>query len=285
VPFIKDKISVIIATHNSLPLLENCLASLKKGLSSLVNEIIVVDNNSHDHSPTMTRQMMPEAVVLTNNKNTGFASACNQGASKATGEFLLFVNPDLEIDLDAVEYLKKVFTANEKAGAVTGRLRFGDGSFQPNCREFPTPGNLLYSRGSVLSRLLGQKPVYTLGDYKETTKVAAVSGTMLMIRNEVFYSTGRFDERFFMYMEDTDLCYRLHLADYDNYFCPDAGAVHNWGSGSSAGRFKRNLWHHGSVWKYFLKHFPNGFSVVVLPVILMFNFLLLLIFPSWQRKK
>jgi len=228
--------------------------------------------------------MSPDAVILSNKKNRGFASACNQGADYATGEYLLFLNPDLELDRTAITELIATASSEDKAGAVTGRLRFPDGRFQANCRQFPTPGNLFVSRGAAFGRLFGAKG-YSLEDDTDTVRVPATAGTMLLVRKDRFESVGRFDQRFFMYVEDTDLCYRLEQAGYYNYYNPKAGAVHNWERGSSASRVRRAWYHHWSIWKYFLKHQANGFSLVLLPLLLLVNFVLVTIIPGARRSR
>ena len=88
-----------------------------------------------------------------------------------------------------------------------------------------------------------------------------------------------------MYMEDTDLCLRLRNSGLKNYFVPSAGAVHLWGKGSRAGRTRRRWYHHVSVWKYFVKHFPDGFSVIVLPVVLAVNFVVGSVLPPPERHR
>ncbi|UCD95478.1 MAG: glycosyltransferase family 2 protein, partial [Candidatus Zixiibacteriota bacterium] len=163
------------------------------------------------------------------------------------------------------------------AGAVCARMRNPDGSFQATARRFPTMRNIFFSRGSMLEA--GIKPMlpaesYTLDDYSETTEVPAASATCLMIEKEFFRSLNGFDERFFLFMEDTDLCLRVRQAGRKIYFVPEAGAVHRWGTGSSVSVIKRSWLHHRSVWKYFLKHYPNGFSLFLLPVFLFVNFIL-----------
>jgi GT2 family glycosyltransferase len=240
VSFVEDSVSVIIVTYNSLPVFRDCLDHLRAAAVDMDCEIVVVDNNSSDHSASVARHVFDGAAVLTNNRNLGFATACNQGAAAARGDYLLFLNPDVLIDSDAIRLLKAAIKSTDKAGAVTGRLRFPDGVFQPNCRHFPTVSNLLFSRGSVLSRLLGRTSSYTLEDYGQLCRVPAVAGTMLMIRSELFRALGGFDERFFMYMEDTELCYRIDRAGYANYYVPEAGAVHLWAQGSKTGRMRRN---------------------------------------------
>lgn len=246
-------------------------------------ELILVDNDSSDAGPNKVRERFPESKLITNPTNRGFAAACNLGAGEADGEYLLFLNPDVQLDSGALETLIETARDTDRAGLVSGRLRNPDGSFQPSCRQFPTPGNMIFSRGSAWSRWFGAggtSPRYTLSDATETTSVPAVAAAMVVINRALFLSLHGFDERFFMYMEDTDLSYRLHLADYQNLFVPEAGGVHRWGCGSTAGRIRRLGYHHQSVWKYFLKHFPNGFSVLLLPLLLTVNFCLKALFPT-----
>lgn len=280
---VKNKVSIVIVTHNSQTTLERCLASLHGSLADIDHELMVVDNASSDGSTEMVRRHYPDAVVIANEKNRGFAAACNQAVQETEGEFLLFVNPDVQIDPGSAQSMMALIRNDHEAGAITPRMRNLDGSFQPTCRRLPTIYNLLFSRGSVLSRLIGARHIYTLPDYAETTAVEAVAATVLLIRHSLFGRMKGFDERFFMYMEDTDLCYRLRAMGYRNYFVPTAGAVHDWGHGSDAGRLRRTWHHHFSVWKYFLKHLPNGFSLLVLPVILTLNMLLSIITPPYSR--
>lgn len=248
----------------------------------------MADNASVDGSPEEALRCLPGATVIRNEKNLGFAAACNRGASVAAGEWLFFVNPDVRLDVDSMPELLAAIRPYERAGLATMRLRFPDDTFQANCRNFPTISNLLFSRGSLLGRLLWRsvKPetsVYTLPDFPEVTAVQAVSGTAVVIRRDLFLRAGGFDERYFMFMEDTDLSYRLHLHGYSNLFVPQAGAVHGWGRGSSGGQVWRQWQHHQSVWKYFLKYQPTGFALLLLPGILFINFLLVALLP--QKRK
>lgn len=277
---VTGRVSIIIVTCNSLPSVSDSLESLEAAVKNIDCELIVVDNASADGSAGVVRENFGHATVIQNGRNVGFAAACNIGADRASGEYLLFHNPDLQIDADAISNLLNAYAKREKVGAVAGRMRFPDGSFQPTCRNFPTLRNMFFSRGSALSRLVPRGEVYTLPDCEETTEVPAVAGTFMMTKAHLFRSMGGFDRRFFMYMEDTDLCLRLARAGYRNYFVPSAGGVHLWGKGSQAGRFRRSCHHHLSVWKYFLKHHPNGFSLFVLPMVLLVNLVLRALLPK-----
>ena len=279
-----DKVSVIIVTCNSLPLLDGCLRALAEAVAAIDHELLVVDNNSTEDPSSVVRRYFPEAMVQVLDKNVGFAAACNRGAREAGGMFLLFLNPDVVLDGGAVGSLLAALKSCRKPGAIAGRMRYADGVFQPTCRRLPTISNIIFSRGSVLSRLFGRNTLYTLPDYEETTPVPAVAATVMLIRRSVFMRFKGFDERFFMYMEDTDLCKRLARLGYVNLFVPTAGAVHDWGRGSDAGRIRRSWLHHGSVWKYFLKHLPNGFSLIVLPLFLALNFICILVIAVLQSR-
>ncbi len=278
-----DIVSVIVVTCNSLPSLDGCLAGLLRAVAAIDHELLVVDNNSTEDPSPLVRSHFPDARVQVLKKNVGFATACNRGARAAKGMFLLFLNPDVVLDSGAVSSLLAALKSYHKPGAVAGRMRYPDGGFQPTCRRLPTIGNIVFSRGSVLSRLFGRNTLYTLPDYEETTPVPAVAATVMLIRRSLFMLMKGFDQRFLMYMEDTDLCKRLSTLGYVNLFVPTAGAVHDWGRGSDAGRTRRSWLHHNSMWKYFLKHLPNGFSLLVLPLILTVNFLFTLVIGTLQR--
>ena len=271
-----------------MPLLRDCLSSLKAAGRNVDYDIVLVDNNSTDLSPSVARTLFPNMTILINRENLGFAVACNQGSAAADGEFLLFLNPDVLVDEDGIENLQAVFSAKDRIGWATARLRYPDGTFQPTCRRTPTQQNILFSRGSFLGNIMGGRRSkranqYTLPDYLDTTIVDAVSGTMVMIRRNLFSRVGGFDERFFMYMEDTDLSLRLTKGGYVNVFVPDAGGVHFWRRGSSAGRVKRIWHHHCSMWKYFRKHFQGRFLLVLLPLLLAANFILAVLFQHPNR--
>ena len=278
------QISVVLVTHNSLPALSGCLKALTGAVAGTSCEVIVVDNASQDGSAEEVKRLFPRARVISNARNLGFARACNQGTEAAGGGYLFFLNPDVELDTDAIAALLTVIKEHSDAGLVSGRLRYPDGAFQATCRRFPTIGNLIFSRGSALagfiSKMRSPSNRYTLPDYAETTDVPAVAATMVMVRRALFTQVGGFDQRYFMFMEDTDLSLRLHQLGYRNLFVPSAGAVHDWGRGAKAGRIRRAYYHHVSLWKYFLKHFPNGFSVVVLPLLLFVNFISVIILPE-----
>lgn len=279
-------VSAIIVTYNSADSIINCLASLLPQLKSVGGEVVVFDNNSTDSTVLSIRGNYPEVKIMTSPKNIGFAAACNAAAPSATGEYLLFVNPDLLLDNNAISMMLACFERRSDCGIVTARLRFPDGRFQANCRRFPTISNIFLSRGSLLQRykLLKDDGAYTLPDYPEITRVPATSATCLMIRRSLFDELKGFDSRFFLFMEDTDLCQRALLVGKSTFFTPYAGAVHLWGSGSNIAAWRRDFYQHMSVWKYFLKYYPNGFSILALPLLLAINLVAKIILRGGSKK-
>lgn len=273
-----NKISLIIVTYNSLPALKTCLLHIKEATQQVDCEIIIVDNNSTDHSPSAAKNVLPNADIIMNRENLGFASACNIGAKQAKGSLLLFVNPDVFLDGNCIEELVSFMKNKDRIGAVSGRLRNPDGSFQPTSRNLPTFSNILFSRGSLIGKIFRNSNVYTLPDSAKPIEVPAVAGTLFMIRRDVFETINRFDTRFFMFMEDTDLCKRLNMLGFANFFVPLAGAVHEWGKGSNEGRNSRVWQHHKSVYKYFAKHRRGLITFIVLPLLLLINLFLVSFF-------
>lgn len=271
----QPQLSIVVVTHNSSHRLDLCFSALLRATDTFAAELIVVDNASNDWEITskLISIHFPSAKIIRLDRNRGFAFAVNRGAEQARGEFLCLLNPDVFLENDTLTKLLTTITTTPKAAVVVPKLTFPDGRFQASCRQFPTPSNILFSRGSVLGRLFTQK-FYTLPEYKEITPVPAAAGAVMVVRKQLFTSLGGFDERFFMYPEDMDFCLRANQKGYSVLFIPQATAVHGWGQGSKTGLLRRTWYHHYSIWQYFLKHGPQGFALTVLPVLLLLNFVL-----------
>lgn len=261
-----------------MAVIDECLTSVQVACQTIESELLLVDNNSSDNSASHVRRQFPDVIVIPNATNTGFASACNQGADRARGKFLLFVNPDSIPDTDAVTTLLNTWRELTQPGMLVPRLRFPDGRFQPTCRKFPTFQNMFFSRQSLLGKWFGSSATYTLPDYSETMPVEAAAATIALVDREQFLLTGQFDERFFMFMEDTDYCYRLWKRNFRTYFVPDAGAVHDWGRGSRTGHCRRAWYHHLSFQRYFLKHHGGVKTLLLLPLMLGVNLVMSCLF-------
>lgn len=268
-------LSVVIVNHYSEDVLGDCLAALAAGGPAQGLEIILVDNPARDNAPAFPIPAGLTVRRVVAGERLGFSAACNLGAAEAGGRFLLFLNPDVCVARPAPTKLMTALTEHRHVGAAVGRLITPEGRFQPSCRRFPTAARLTLSRGSILGRMIRPKTgPYTLPDYSVPTEVEAAAAAMMMLRKEVFERIGGFDPGFFMYMEDTDLCYRLREGGYATLYVPEAEGVHLWGHSTARYRFRRLIWHHRSVWRYFVKHRAAGASRLVLAPALVANCLL-----------
>ena len=273
-------VSIIVVTHNTQPVLTSFLKSLTVALEQLTAQVIIVDNASQDRTLEIIGNHLPKAQLLSNDKNLGFAAAVNQGAKLAGNKWLLLLNPDLELDSECINVLIERAAQYDDLGLATGRITFPDGTFQSVCRNLPTVGNLIFSRGFFLSRLFAQSRQYTLPDFDQDTPVPAIAGTMMLVERSVWEQLGGFDEQYFMFMEDTDLSRRAIEAGLINRYIPGATAIHKWGRGSSIGSHRRRYYHHRSLWLYFRKYHNLILAYTILPISLGLNFLLGSILPS-----
>jgi GT2 family glycosyltransferase len=279
-------VSAVVVTFNSRRRIVACLEALKGEIESVSGEILLSDNRSSDETVTVVSEKFPDIRIFEAPRNIGFAAAANAASLAAEGKFLLFANPDMIIDKGALAILLESYGIHSDTGAVAARMRNPDGSFQATCRQLPTYRNILFSRRSSIGSGLWKgraKDIYTLGDFADISEVPAAAATCLLIEKQFFHSLGGFDRRFFMFMEDTDLCLRIRNAGKRVYFVPQAGGVHYWGSGADSSSLKRDWLHHVSAYKYFLKHYPNGFSVFVVPLALLVNFSLKRLIKIWRK--
>jgi len=179
----------------------------------------------------------------------------------------------------------------ENAAIVTPRTINSKGEFHAVCRRFPTHKNIIFSRGSFLYRIPFLRKYhenYTLPDFDQVTMVDAVAGTAMLIRAEDFNRVNNFDERFFMYFEDTDLCKKFSLQGKNCYYIPDVELIHcNQGS-SKKNPVQRIAAHHKSTAEYYLKWFPHNYiSNILLIAMLGVNFIfqLLINYASLHSNK
>ena len=258
-------LTVVIVSYNTRDLTLACLESIYHQTRGLDYEVIVVDNQSADGSADAISQQFPQAKLLRPGKNLGFAGANNYAAQQARGEFLLLLNPDTVILDGAVQKVHEFATRHPEAGIFGGRTLFADRSLNPNsCHGRPTPWSLL-CMGLGLSAVFRRSRWFdpeSLGPWPRDTvaEVDAVTGCFLLIRREWWQRLGGFDETFFMYGEDTDLCLRAWQQGSKCLICPDAELIHYGGASEkiradkmirlfrAKAQLVRKHWRPGSVW-------------------------------------
>jgi GT2 family glycosyltransferase len=251
-------ISIIIVTWNSEEFIRKCLHSCLRNSEGLSREIIVVDNSSMDGTAQIIREFHSQVNLIENKTNEGYSKANNQGIEKSTGRYMLLLNPDTEIQGNALDLMLKFMEANPKIGALGPKLINPDGTVQPSCREFPTYSTLIWEF-TGLSRILPKSRVFgswRMGyfDFNQPGEVDQPMGSCLMLRRETFNQVGLFDENFTMFFNDVDLCYRIKKVGWKIFFFPDAQVVHQ--KGASTGKAKRKMiWlSHLAFYKFFRKY-------------------------------
>jgi N-acetylglucosaminyl-diphospho-decaprenol L-rhamnosyltransferase len=266
-------LSIVVVSYNAREALQVCLCSIDNHPPRGTFEVIVVDNASTDGSSEMVKNLFPGVRLLPLVANHGYAYACNYGARSSRGGTLLFLNSDVEVTAGALGSLQACLQEREGATICSGRLESYDGSPQPSCRRFPTHFSILFARGSVLSKLPfvgGLRNRYVMEPPQGTRGVDSAAGACILLQRAVFESLGGFDERFFMYAEDLDLCYRLKKRDGEVLYVPESVFKHRWGASSVGNRLHLELEHHRSIYRYFTKHYPRRrLSNLILAVMLL----------------
>jgi len=223
-------VSVVIVNWNTRDILGDCLRTIYEQTRSAAFEVIVVDNASQDGSPEMVRTDYPQAMLLANGTNVGYAAANNQGIRTARGRYILVLNSDTLILDGAIDRIVDFADSHPRAGVLGCRVRNPDGTLQPTCFMFPSAFNSFLSAFYLnklfpRSRLLGREAM-SWWDRNDVREVQVVTGCFMLIRREALDEVGLMDERFFMYAEETDWCYRFGKAGWQVMFTPVAEIVH-----------------------------------------------------------
>jgi GT2 family glycosyltransferase len=270
-------LSVIIVNWNTAGLLEACLESIRQNATGLRYEVIVVDNGSSDGSVGMVKRRFPEAILIANPTNVGYARANNQGLSRASGRYLLLLNSDTEVTEGAPDTLLAYIEGHPRVGAVGPRLIRPDGTLQQSCDLFPLrPWEMAWER--VVDRLWPQNAVTRRGrvarwDLSQPLAVDWLVGAALLVRREVIAGVGGLDDRFWMYAEDLEWCYRMRQAGWEVHYLPHATVYHRQrGSSERTPELARQLarQREESLVLFYRKHYGSA-AALGLRVVLAWN--------------
>jgi N-acetylglucosaminyl-diphospho-decaprenol L-rhamnosyltransferase len=261
-------LTVVVVNYNTGDYLARCLRSAWEAAGDARIEMVVVDNASADGSAERAVAAIPEARLIANRTNRGFAAAANQGIRASTAPFVLLLNPDAEILAGTLGGFLKVAAEHPRAGALGPMVRDPDGTVYPSARKVPT---LLEGLGhSFLGPFVPNRfsRSYTMADWDRSTerRVEWVSGSCMLLRRAALLETGAFDEGYFLYVEDVDLCTRLRMAGWDVLYSPELEVIHIGGvsTGGYASR-RMTLEHSRSIYRYFVKFGSPGWRAVLRP--------------------
>ena len=254
-------LSIVVVSYNARRYLRACLESVFAPRYPWDFEVIVVDNASHDGSAELVREEFPKVKVIEADSNTGFARANNLGFSVARGQYLLMLNSDTEAVGNALVQLVDFLATHTDVGIASARLVYPDFTDQGVGRAFPTAINSIFGRRSLLSRFFPNNRYtrqYLLSRQHHSDapfEVDWVSGAGLMFRREVLERLGGLDERFWMYWEDADFCFRAKQEGWRVFCLPAAVVVHHEGKSSGGRRdWRLIIAFNRSAYRYYRKH-------------------------------
>ena len=288
-------LSIIIVNWNSKDYLRKCLASVLAETCNLTCEIIVIDSASFDGCDKLLRNEYPQVLFIQSLENLGFSRSNNMAFQSATGESVLFLNPDTEVVGSAINVLHSALKGLPNAGAVGGKLLNTDRTVQTSCiQAFPTIVNQLLDAESLRrrfprSRLWGMSPLFDAGT--KPREVEAISGACVMLPRALLQQIGVFSEDYFMYAEDIDLAYKISRSGYKCYYVPNATVVHHGGGSSQVAPSNfSNVMMRESIWLFFKKTRGRCYglayrtSMLVSAIVRMSGLLVLLPFLPALRK-
>jgi N-acetylglucosaminyl-diphospho-decaprenol L-rhamnosyltransferase len=254
------QLSIIIVNYNVKYFLEQCLCSIIKAIENIDAEIFVIDNNSTDGSKEFFINRFPDVRFTWKSENVGFAKANNEALQVATGDKILFLNPDTIVAEDCFEKCLNFFSTTKNIGAVGVRMIDGSGQYLPESkRGFPSSFTS-FCKMSGLTNLFPHSKLlanYYLGHLPENeiSEVDVLPGAFMMANKNVLDKTGSFDETFFMYGEDIDLSYRIQQAGFKNYYFPSTTILHFKGESTKKASVQYIRGFYGAMILFVKKHY------------------------------
>ncbi|PIR96114.1 MAG: glycosyl transferase family 2 [Candidatus Doudnabacteria bacterium CG10_big_fil_rev_8_21_14_0_10_42_18] len=255
-------ISIIVLSYQSQMHLEVLLPSIEESAKGLSVETIIVDNGSTDGSKEWLKQQMDKGAnfkLISLADNLGFSKGNNLGIKEAKGRYILLLNPDTKLSPDTLQTMTGFMDNHPEVGAGGCKLVKPDGKLDLACRRrFPNPVN-------SFKRLFltdNKDYNYTDIDDNQSMEVDSVVGAFMFIRREATEKIGLLDEKFFMYGEDLDWCWRCKEAGYKVWYLPETTVLHYKGESSKKVSFKALFWFHEAMWIFYKKHYsPKYFFI------------------------
>lgn len=268
-------LSIIIVNYNVKEFLQNLLHSVHKATQDIKHEIIIIDNASDDGSVEFLQKNFPSVKLIANKKNVGFGKANNQGMKIAKGKYFLLLNPDTLLSEDTLNKMMSFLKGTERAGMAGCKILNPDGTLQLACRRsFPGPWTS-FCKVTGLSTLFPKSKLFarynlTYLDENKTYEVDAISGSFMMLKKEVYEKIGGFDEDFFMYGEDLDLCYRIQKAGYKVFYTHSTQIIHYKGESTRRSSIDETKIFYKAMHLFVKKHFSTSLIVEIILLLAIF---------------
>ena len=256
------EVSAILVNYNSGPELRLALESIAGELADRQWEAVVVDNASSDGSAALVADSTPRARLLQNKENVGFARGVNQGLAATSAPLVLIMNPDCLLGAGAFTLLREGLDQSPGCAVVGPRILDPDGSLQGSARGDPDMLTGLFGRTTLLRRVLPDLAVSkrnvigdeAVGGGRDSLAVDWLSGACMLARRDALLDVHGFDERYFLYWEDADLCRRLRARGHHVRYVPGATAIHRVGQSSRTARVATVRAFHESAYLYYATH-------------------------------
>jgi len=260
----KRKLSIIIVNYNVTQLLRNCLLSIQRYVIDVDYEVIVIDNNSTDSSWGDLIPEFPKVSFIISKENVGFAKANNKAIETASGDYLLILNPDTELEGFYMKDILDFVDSKSNFGCLGVRMHDAEGNFLPESkRSVPDMFNS-FEKLFTNFKKKDSKSYYRndIGEF-EIAEVEVITGAFFLVKKEVYQKVGGLDEAYFMYGEDIDLCYTLLKSGYRNYYYGKASILHHKGESTVKDETYLNRFYgamHIFIDKYYKKNKPLQYS-------------------------
>lgn len=253
-----DELSIVVVSFNSRAVLPACLAALGPDLRA---RTVVVDNGSGDGTPQIVRRNFPTVRLIETERNLGFGGGCNVGLSASNSEFALVLNPDVEISPEAVSALIIHGRSHPEAGIIAPKLENPDGTRQFSCRTAQSIAHVVLRRSPLgdlplLARHLQKHLMTTLpaGNFVASDWVL---GACMLLRRSDLLAIGGFDDEFFLYCEDLDICLRFWQNQREVHYLPHIVAKHEYQRASRGLNIsKLSTRHHIRSFAYYARKHP-----------------------------
>ncbi len=280
-----SELSILIVTWNSRATIRDCLKSIQNTRQNLDYQVLVWDNLSTDDTVKIIQTEFPKVQLFESQQNLGFAGGNNGLLAKANSAFILFLNPDTVIIDNSVTKMLEYLKSNPSVVALGPKLLYSDSTFQLSFAKFPNLASefftKIYQRSTNKRRSLVLK--FLENTSAKTQEVDWVSGACMLTRKKLLQEVGKFDENFFLYFEDADLCYRMKSKGKIIYF-PEVQVVHVVGSSTKSQNLQTE-YHYRKSQLYYYKLHNSLISNLILKLYLSFKFGLGRIFSNKEQKK